>query len=215
MAARIPPVLLADLMPPQAVVQPDTDRAWRVVNATRNLLDALGVPPDEHLAGTPDRVAETWQHLTRGYREDPSRHLATTFPIDGDPGTIVVAGIPLTTTCAHHLLPIVGTATVAYRPDRRSDRVVGLSKLGRLLDGYARRLQVQERIGAQVVSALVERLAPAAAGCIITATHGCMTLRGLQAQQSETTTWTTAGDWADGAGDWQQVAEQHRAGHTR
>jgi GTP cyclohydrolase I len=188
--------------------------AERIAAATRELLAALSIPVDDHLTDTPARVAQSWLHQTRGYREDPARHLAVTFAVD-DPGTVVVAGIPLTTTCAHHLLPIVGTATVAYRPDPAGGRVVGLSKLSRVLDGYARRLQVQERVGQQVVSALVDKLAPLAAGVVITATHGCMTLRGVQTIASETTTWAATGQWRDGGGDWATVMDLHRQSHAR
>src|SRR5690606_15215668 len=128
--------------------------------------------------GTPRRVAAMWAEVLAGYSQDPAEHLTVTFPAPPDPGLVVVAGIRVQSTCAHHLLPISGTATVAYRPGL-GRRVVGLSKLARLVEGYSRRLQVQERLGHQVVDAIDRRLAPDGAACVITAEHGCMTLRGV------------------------------------
>jgi GTP cyclohydrolase I len=182
-----------------------------VANAVEAFLEALGVDEGDHTADTPARVAKAWKHMLGGYAEDPAIHLRKTFSAPGNPGLVVVAGIRLTSTCAHHLLPITGTATVAYRP-RPGQEVVGLSKLSRLVEGYARRLQVQERIGNQVVSAIQEALNPMGAACFITAGHGCMTLRGVQQQNTETLTVASSGEWlVTGHPDMVEVSAMHRA----
>lgn len=166
-----------------------------VHTAVTELLEALGAEWDEHTRDTPRRAARMWHELLAGMNEDPRDHLRTTFPVDTrDPGLVVQSGIELVSVCAHHLLPFTGTATVAYRPSPAKDsRVVGLSKLARLVQGYGRRLQIQERIGAQVVGALVEVLQPSGAMCLITATHDCMRLRGVRDGSSKTTTMAIAG----------------------
>lgn len=123
---------------------------------------------------------------------DPADHLNTTFSAPPNPGLVIVRNVRIQSTCAHHLLPIEGTATIAYRPTQGS-RVVGLSKLTRLAEGYARRLQVQENITAQIVGAINDRLKPEWVGCAITATHGCMTIRGVRDECSDTVTFNEAG----------------------
>ena len=169
----------------------------RAVYAMQELIAAFGVPLDEHTANTPNRVAKAWATMVGGYGTDPRQHLAVTFPVEGDPGLVMVSGIHVQSTCAHHLLPITGTATVAYRPDPEAGRVVGLSKLSRLVEGYARRLQVQERLGAQVAAALDEVLHPIGAAVVITAEHGCMTIRGVEQRGTTTTTLATTGQYRD------------------
>lgn len=161
--------------------------------AVASLLDALGIDEGDHTAGTPMRVAKAWDAMTAGYREDPSEHLSTTFSAPDNPGLVIVRGVRVQSTCAHHMLPITGVATVAYRP-RPGSRVVGLSKISRMVEGYARRLQVQERITAQVVEALTVRLDPLWAACAITADHGCMTLRGVRDEHSDTLTYLDSGE---------------------
>jgi GTP cyclohydrolase I len=120
-----------------------------------------------------------------------------------------MSGIALRSTCAHHLLPITGTATVAYRPCDGS-KIVGLSKLARVLGDYAARLQVQERIGSQVATCLAERLSPVGAACVISATHGCINLRGVRQHDSLTTTVALAGGWHPGDPDVRFVLSEHR-----
>lgn len=166
-----------------------------VESVITDLLVALGVEQDEHTDRTPARAAAMWAELLAGEREDPRLHLRVTFPADTrDPGLIVQHGIELVSVCAHHLLPFTGHATVAYRPSpAKEGRVVGLSKLARVVQGYARRLQIQERIGVQVVNALEEELQPSGALCLITATHDCMRLRGVRDGSSQTTTMARAG----------------------
>jgi GTP cyclohydrolase I len=179
----------------------------KITEAVEDLLLALEVD-DEHTGDTPRRVARYWTEVLGGYDTNPADHLDRTFPAPPDAGLVVVAGIQVQSTCAHHLLPISGLATVAYRP-RHGARVVGLSKLARLVHGYARRLQVQERLGWQVASALQERLAPTGAACLITAEHGCMTQRGVMQPGTVTTTVAATGAWRDGHPDVEAVRAEH------
>lgn len=167
-----------------------------VEQAVADLLKALGASVEEpaHTADTPRRVAAAYRHQLAGYAEDPRKHLTKTFPAPNDPGLVIVTGLTVTSMCAHHLLPITGTATIAYRPSVGSP-VVGLSKLSRLLNGYARRLQVQEQLGYQVATAIQEVLGPVGAACLITAEHGCMTIRGVMQKGSRTTTTALTGSW--------------------
>lgn len=167
----------------------DVDTA---VLAVKDLLGAFGVPESDHTRDTPERSARAWADILAGYREDPAEHLATTFSAPDDPGLVMVSGIRLQSMCAHHLLPFSGVATVAYRPSP-GQRIVGISKLARVVTGYARRLQVQEQIGYQTIHAIKDRLNPSAAMCIITAAHDCMRLRGVQEPSAVTTTYATVG----------------------
>ena len=161
--------------------------------AVASLLTAFGVPGDEHTLDTPRRVVKAWEERLAGYLEDPSEHLEVTFPAPERPGLIIARHVRIQSTCAHHLLPIEGEATIAYRP-RPGQSVVGLSKLSRLAEGYSRRLQVQEAITADIVTALSERLNPMWAACSITATHGCMTMRGIRDACSDTLTYNDTGE---------------------
>ncbi|ORW33772.1 GTP cyclohydrolase [Mycobacterium paraense] len=164
--------------------------------AVKALLVAMDIDEHDHTADTPSRVARAWRDMLAGYREDPADHLDRTFSAPRDPGLVIVEGVRLISTCAHHLLPFTGHATVAYRPGP-CQRIVGLSKLARVVHGYARRLQVQERIGSQVVDAITDRLRPLGAMCLITATHDCMALRGVSEPQAATTTEARHGDLLD------------------
>lgn len=153
----------------------------------------LIIPPehwDEHLEDTPERVAKSrLQEIFRGYRENPREHLSTTFPNEdnyrGDSGWVVVDNIEVNSMCAHHFLPFVGVAHVGYIPE---DEVVGLSKFARLVDGYARRAQYQERLTNQIANAIDEELDPIAAMVVIEAEHQCMSCRGVQEPHSKTRT---------------------------
>lgn len=160
--------------------------------AVKDLLQAFGVPEDDHTMRTHERSAAAWAEVLSGYREDPADHLDVTFSAPKDPGLVVVSGVKLQSMCAHHLLPFSGVATIAYRPSP-GQRVVGLSKLARVVTGYARRLQVQEQIGYQTVAALMDRLEPSGAAVIISATHDCMRLRGVREDTAVTTTYATNG----------------------
>ena len=157
----------------------DRDRA---VTAVADLLDALGLPADAPgLAGTPRRVADLYAELLT-----PDPFTATTFPNDADyDELVVVSDIPFTSLCEHHLLPFRGVAHVGYLP---GDRIVGLSKLARLVHAFARRPQVQERLTAQVADWLVQHLAPRGAGVVLQAEHLCMSIRGVRADGTRTMT---------------------------
>ena len=160
--------------------------------AIKDLLQAFGVPEDDHTRDTHQRSAKAWTEILSGYDEDPADHLDVTFSAPRDPGLVIVAGVRLQSMCAHHLLPFSGVATVAYRPSP-GQRIVGLSKLSRVVTGYSRRLQVQEQIGHQTVAALMDRLQPSGAETIITAAHDCMRLRGVREDGALTTTYSSAG----------------------
>ncbi|MBF6332400.1 GTP cyclohydrolase I [Nocardia transvalensis] len=179
----------------------------QAATAVTDLLTAFGIDEGDHTADTPKRVAKAWAHRLAGYREDPVAHLDRTFPAPHHAGPVIVSGIRVASTCAHHLLPFTGTATVAYAPAPQS-RIVGLSKLSRLVDGYARRLQVQERLGTQVADAVYDRLTPRWACVLITAEHQCMTLRGVEDPHTVTTTRTIRGHISDA--DLHLVLSAHR-----
>lgn len=189
----------------------ETDKA---ALAIADLLVALGVDEGEHTAQTPQRVANAWSEALAGYDEDPGTHLLRRFEGPAEPGLVVVSGVRIASTCAHHLLPIVGTATIAYRP-RRGDRIVGLSKLVRVINGYARRLQVQERLGHQVSGTIQRVLSPVGAACVITAAHGCMIWRGVQDYDAVTTTQALAGEWDAGHPDVRLVLTEHEGAALR
>jgi len=149
-----------------------------VEQAVRMLIAAAGDDPDrEGLLDTPARVARAYGEWFAGYRIDPKALLRRTFSeAEGYDETVLLRDIPLVSTCEHHVAPISGKAHVAYRPD---GRVVGISKLSRLVDAYARRLQMQERLTNQIAGAIDEVLQPRGVAVIIEAVHGCMTTRGV------------------------------------
>jgi GTP cyclohydrolase I len=155
-------------------------------DATRTLLSAIGEQHTrEGLLDTPRRFAEALLDMTSGLHEDPAEHLRT-FDSDGYDEIVVVKDIPVRSLCEHHLLPFVGVAHVAYLP---AGRIVGLSKLARLVDGFARRLQVQERLTMQVASTLADSpVEPRGVAVVIEAEHMCMTMRGVRAPGTRTTT---------------------------
>ncbi|MFJ7090382.1 GTP cyclohydrolase I [Streptomyces mirabilis] len=156
---------------PGAVALQAGVRAW---------LEARGLDADApDLVDTPARVLRALNEMTAGYDEDPAQHLARTFPAQHAGTPIVVTGVPFTSLCAHHLLPFTGHADIAYQP-RLGDPVAGLSKLPRVLDVYARRLQTQEDLTRQVTAALDEHLAPLGAACVIRSEHGCLAHRGAR-----------------------------------
>jgi GTP cyclohydrolase I len=144
----------------------------------RTLIAAAGDDPlREGLLETPARVARAYKEWFAGYAVDPARLLDRVFTEAEDyEETILLRSIPLVSTCEHHLAPIVGHAHVAYRPN---GRVVGISKLSRLVDAYARRLQLQERLTRQIARTLDKSLAPRGVAVVIEATHGCMATRGV------------------------------------
>lgn len=149
----------------------------RIERAVREILFAIGENPDrEGLLKTPNRVARAYGELMAGLQDDPKRHLKTVFNERYDE-VVLLRNIEFHSLCEHHLLPFTGKAHVAYLPD---GKVVGLSKLARLVEGFARRPQVQERLTTQIADALMEELAPIGAACVIEATHTCMTMRGAR-----------------------------------
>jgi GTP cyclohydrolase I len=149
----------------------------RIEKAVREILIAVGEDPDrEGLLKTPSRVARAYAELMAGLSENPRRHLRTVFTERYDE-VVLLRDIEFHSLCEHHLLPFTGRAHVAYLP---GGKVVGLSKLARLVEGYARRPQVQERLTTQIADALMEELTPAGAACVIEATHTCMTIRGAK-----------------------------------
>ncbi|MCA9530218.1 MAG: GTP cyclohydrolase I FolE [Myxococcales bacterium] len=150
--------------------------------AVRDLLVALGEDPtDASLRETPRRVAAAFTELLR-----PQPFQLTTFPNEaGYHEPVIVRDIPVRSLCAHHMLPFIGVAHVAYLP---GERIVGLSKLARLVEHFSRRLQVQEQLTAQIADALVEQLRPRGVGVLVSAEHLCMTVRGVRARGTHTTT---------------------------
>ena len=149
-----------------------------VKDAVRTLIRWAGDDPDrEGLAETPERVARAWAEYSRGYQDDPAVHLSRTFhEVGGYDEIVLLKDIPFQSHCEHHMAPIIGKAAIAYLP---RDKVVGISKLARVLHGYARRLQVQERLTAQVADCIWQHLEPKAVAVVLEASHSCMTARGV------------------------------------
>ena len=149
-----------------------------VQEAVRTLIRWAGDDPGrEGLLDTPRRVARAWREYARGYADDPARHLSRTFEeVGGYDEIVLLRDIPFQSHCEHHLAPIIGKAAIAYLP---GDRVVGISKLARVLHGFARRLQVQERLTAQVADCIWDNLQPQGVAVVIEASHACMTARGV------------------------------------
>jgi GTP cyclohydrolase I len=158
----------------------------------RRFLQLVGEDPDrEGLRGTPDRVLASFPKLFGGYTQDAAGVIKT-FPADGYEQVVLVKDIELYSTCEHHLLPFFGKAHVAYIPE---EKVIGVSKLARIVEIYSRRLQIQERICQQVTNALMEHLKPVAAACIIEAQHLCMMIRGVEKQHSKMVTSSLEGSF--------------------
>ena len=157
---------------PPKIAVPD-----EVAEAVRTLIRWAGDDPDrEGLLDTPRRVARAWREYAVGYGEDPAAHLARTFAeVGGYDEIVLLKDIPFQSHCEHHLAPIIGKASIAYLP---RDKVVGISKLARVLHGFARRLQVQERLTAQVADCICEQLDPKGVAVVIEASHACMSARG-------------------------------------
>ena len=150
-----------------------------VQDAIRTLLEWAGDDPSrEGLLDTPKRVARAWKEYCQGYGEDPAIHLERRFEeVGGYDEIVLLKDIPFQSHCEHHMAPIIGVAHIAYLP---TDFVVGISKLARVLHGYARRLQVQERLTAQVAQCIWENLQPQGVAVVIEASHACMTARGVR-----------------------------------
>ena len=150
-----------------------------VADAIRTLIRWAGDDPTrEGLIETPQRVARAWKEYCQGYGEDPAHHLSRIFEeVGGYDDIVLLKGIPFQSHCEHHMAPIIGTASIAYLP---KNHVVGISKLARVLHAYARRLQVQERLTAQIADCIWEQLKPVGVAVVIEASHACMTARGVR-----------------------------------
>jgi GTP cyclohydrolase I len=160
----------------QSPAKPDVPA--NVQEAVRTLIRWAGDDPDrEGLLDTPARVARAWLEYAQGYAQDPAVHLSRTFEeVGGYDEIVLLKDIPFQSHCEHHMAPIIGKASIAYLP---RDKVVGISKLARVLHGFARRLQVQERLTAQVADCIWEHLQPKGVAVVIEASHACMTTRGV------------------------------------
>jgi len=170
----------------------------RVQAAVRDLLEAIGEDPArDGLVGTPRRVAEMYVELFEGLEADPGEHLRVTFEAAHDE-MVMVRDIAFTSLCEHHLLPFVGHAHVAYLPGT-TGQLTGLSKLARLVEGYARRLQVQERMTTQIVEAMERELHPRGSIVVVEAEHFCMSMRGVKKPESTTVTSAVRGVFRDDA----------------
>jgi GTP cyclohydrolase IA len=150
-----------------------------VQDAIRTLIRWAGDDPSrEGLLDTPARVARAWREYCQGYGEDPALHLSRVFEeVGGYDEIVLLKDIPFQSHCEHHMAPIIGKAAIAYLP---TNRVVGISKLARVLHGYARRLQIQERLTAEVAECIWTHLEPRGVAVVIEASHACMTARGVR-----------------------------------
>ena len=160
--------------------------------AVRTLIEWAGDDPArEGLLDTPARVARSYRELFSGYEVEPRAYLERTFEeVGGYNQLVVLKDIRFVSFCEHHMLPVVGVAHVGYLP---TDRVVGISKLARVVRGYAKRLQIQEKMTAEIASAIEEVLRPQGVGVVIEAEHSCMTLRGVNVPGAKLTTSTLLG----------------------
>jgi GTP cyclohydrolase I len=165
----------------------------RIEAAVREILEAIGEDPDrDGLLRTPQRIANMYvDEIFTGLREDPARHLTVTFEAEHDE-MVMVRDIAVHSLCEHHLVPFAGKAHVAYIPGD-DGRITGLSKIARLVDGFARRPQVQERLTTQIADALVEVLEPNGVLVMIEAEHFCMSMRGVKKPGSLTITSAVRG----------------------
>ena len=173
------------------------DRA-RVQGIIRELLEAIGEDPNrDGLLETPRRVADMYAELFEGLEVDPGEHLRVTFEAAHDE-MVMVRDIPFTSLCEHHLVPFMGLAHVAYLPGAQG-RITGLSKMARLVEGYARRLQVQERMTTEIVEAMERELEPRGSIVVIEAEHFCMSMRGVKKAGATTVTSAVRGVFRDDA----------------
>lgn len=180
---------------PQPLVRPTREQAHE---ALRTLLAWIGEDPTrEGLRETPDRVLRAYGEYFGGYGQDPTELLQKSFEeLDGYSGPVVVRDIEVHSHCEHHMVPFTGRAHVAYLPNAR---VVGLSKLARLVDAFSHRLQIQERLTAQIANAIHEALAPRAVAVVVACEHQCMATRGVKKHGAMTLTTQCLGLWQDDA----------------
>jgi GTP cyclohydrolase IA len=175
MSEILPGTTVTETLPPAA---PDAIPD-EVTDAIRTLIRWTGDDPTrEGLVDTPRRVAKAWREYCQGYQDDPAAHLSRVFEeVGGYDEIVLLKDIPFQSHCEHHMAPIIGRAHIAYLP---KNHVVGISKLARVLHGFARRLQVQERLTAEVADCIWEHLRPQGVAVVIDATHACMTARGVR-----------------------------------
>jgi GTP cyclohydrolase I len=180
-------------MPTHAKPRPTQEEAEAAV---RTLIEWAGDDPSrEGLLDTPARVARAYRELFAGYDVDPHDYLARTFEeVSGYDELVVLSGIRVVSFCEHHMLPFLGVAHVGYLP---TDHVVGISKLARVVRGFSQRLQIQEKLTAQIAQAVQEVLKPKGVGVVIQSEHSCMTMRGVNTPGSLLTTSTLLGEVRD------------------
>ena len=169
-----------------SIIGPDEDREPNTIAVPQDVQDAIRTlirwsgddPEREGLLDTPKRVARAWKEYCLGYDEDPAMHLSRQFKeVGGYDEIVLLRDIPFQSHCEHHMAPIIGKAAIAYLP---RDTVVGISKLARVLHGFARRLQIQERLTAEVAQCIWDNLQPHGVAVVIEASHACMTARGVR-----------------------------------
>lgn len=179
--------------------------------AVRTLIEWAGDDPDrEGLLDTPARVARSYKELFAGYDVDPREYLARTFDeVGGYDELVVLKDIRVVSFCEHHMLPFLGKAHVGYLP---SNRVVGISKLARVVHGFARRLQIQEKLTAEIAEAIQDILQPKGVGVVIVSEHSCMTMRGVNTPGSRLTTSHLLGEVRDDPRTRQEFFELVRNG---
>jgi len=165
----------------------------RIENAVKEFLLAIGEDPErEGLLETPFRVASMCEEVFVGMEEAPKEHLKIFSSSENDGGAVIVKDIPVYSVCEHHILPFIGKAHIAYIP--KDGKIIGLSKFARIVNTFARRLQVQERLTSEIADFLYENLSPTGVAVVIEAEHLCMTMRGIRAAGSTTTTSALRGE---------------------
>ncbi|HEY3103529.1 MAG TPA: GTP cyclohydrolase I FolE [Pyrinomonadaceae bacterium] len=172
-------------------VKPRRTDVDRIAQGVRMILEGIGEDPNrEGLRDTPQRVAEMYEELTAGMREDPSAHIV---PLSGNKHDemVIVKDIAIASLCEHHLAPFVGKCHIAYIP--KNGNILGVSKLARLAETFARRLQLQERLTSEIANTLYEKLKPLGVMVVIEAEHTCMTLRGVKKSGAQTVTSAVLG----------------------
>jgi len=188
MSKKSPQAQVQHLKP--KVTQADAEAAVRV------LIEWAGDDPDrEGLLETPKRVAKSYRELFAGYEADPREYLARTFEeVGGYDELVILKDIPVVSFCEHHMLPFIGRAHVGYLP---SNRVVGISKLARVVRGFSRRLQIQEKLTAEIARAICDILEPKGVGVVVVSEHSCMTMRGVNTPGTRLTTSHLLGEVRD------------------
>lgn len=179
-------------------MRPNTSSRDQVAEAFRSILLWIGENPDrDGLRDTPDRLVRAFEEYFAGYAQDPEALLKRTFEeVEGYDEMVVLRGIPFQSHCEHHVAPITGRAWVAYVPNQR---VVGISKLARVVEAFARRLQIQERLTAQIANAIEQALKPQGVAVVIKASHHCMSSRGVHVQGTDLVTSRMLGCFRENA----------------